>query len=513
MKFHSLLLGAAVSAVLLGGCGGSSGSDPVQTPVTPPPVTPPVIPPDIPPEPPVEPPVTTPTLPDWFTLHNSCAVPRGAGYSDAQGTLMDEMKWLRSYFGETYLWYREIPADLNMADYKTAIDYFAMLKTPAITASGRPKDRFHFTYPTATWDALSSAGVSVSYGLTWLRNNDDALSRILTVGMVEPGSPAARAGMQRGDSLVSADGALVADAGSVAVATINAALAPKVEGEKHQLTWNRNGTIMQGTVAALKLSIPPVRLAKVLDTADGKVGYLHFNEHNAVAESQLVNAFQGFKDAGVKDLVLDMRYNGGGLLSIASELAYMIAGPEATNGKVFEQPIHNDKTVPQPALMFYAKALGYSSDNTVKAGTALPYLGLKRVTVLTAAGTCSASESVINGLRGVDVQVTLIGGETCGKPYAFTPASNCGTTYFGIQLQGANDKGFGDYADGFAPTCRVNDDLSHAQGDPAEGMLAAALGYRSSGTCPPVAKALRSTAAGQLTPLRPQVQEISIRDR
>jgi hypothetical protein len=130
-----------------------------------------------------------------------------------------------------------------------------------------------------------------------------------------------------------------------------------------------------------------------------------------------------------------------------------------------------------------------------------------------AAGTCSASEAVINGLRGVDVEVTLIGGESCGKPYAFIPASNCGTTYFGIQMQGVNDKGFGDYADGFAPTCRVNDDLSHAQGDPAEGMLAAALGYRSSGACPAVAKALRSTAAGQLTPLRPQVQEISIRDR
>jgi hypothetical protein len=297
------------------------------------------------------------------------------------------------------------------------------------------------------------------------------------------------------------------------VATINAALAPKVAGEKHQLSWSRNGNIMQATLAALKLNIPPVRLAKVLDTDDGKVGYLHFNEHNAVAESQLVTAFQGFKDAGVKDLVLDMRYNGGGLLSIASELAYMIAGPDATSGKVFERPIYNDKTVPQPAIMFQAKALGYPADKTIKAGTALPYLGLKRVTMLMAAGTCSASEAVINGLRGVDVEVTLIGGESCGKPYAFIPASNCGTTYFGIQMQGVNDKGFGDYADGFAPTCRVNDDLSHAQGDPAEGMLAAALGYRSSGACPAVAKALRSTAAGQLTPLRPQVQEISIRDR
>jgi hypothetical protein len=74
--------------------------------------------------------------------------------------------------------------------------------------------------------------------------------------------------------------------------------------------------------------------------------------------------------------------------------------------------------------------------------------------VLTTAGTCSASEAVINGLRGIDVEVNLIGGETCGKPYAFVPQPNCGTTYFAIQTQGVNNKGFGDYADGFSRPAR-----------------------------------------------------------
>ncbi|MTV40412.1 S41 family peptidase [Duganella radicis] len=504
MKFHILLSGAVVTAALLTGCGGGS-SGTAQTPVTPvTPTEPPVVTPPVTPE--------QPEQPEWETLFNHCAVPRGAGYPDVQGTLNEEMRWLRSFFDTTYLWYREIPANLNMADYSTAIDYFMQLKTSAVTASGRPKDRFHFTYPTATWEALNSSGVALGYGLTWLRNNDAALSRILTVGMVEPGSPAALAGMQRGDSLLSADGVSVTDTSSASVATVNAALAPKAAGESHVLSWRRNGTEMQVTLTARNLTIPPVRMAKVLDTDDGKVGYLHFNEHNAVAEGQLVNAIQSFKDAGVKDLVLDMRYNGGGLLTIASELAYMIAGPQATVGRIFEKPIYNDKTTPQPAIMFQAAALGYRSDNTIKAGTSLPYLNLKRVTVLTSAGTCSASESVINSLRGVDVQVNLIGGETCGKPYAFTPASNCGTTYFAIQLQGVNDKGFGDYADGFTPTCRVSDDLAHAQGDPAEGMLAAALSYRGTGVCPVMPKALRSgTAAGPLTPWRHEVREISIR--
>lgn len=510
MKFHILLSGAAVTAALLAGCGGGSSGGTAQTPVSPPVVTPPVTPP----EPPVTPPVTPtdPSLPDWDTLLNHCAAPRGAGYPDVQGTLNEEMRWLHSFFDATYLWYREIPANLNMADYSTAIDYFMQLKTSAVTASGRPKDRFHFTYPSAAWEALNSSGVALGYGLTWLRNNDAALSRILTVGMVEPGSPAALAGMQRGDSLVSADGVSVTDTSSASVAAVNAALAPKAAGESHVLAWRRNGTVMQATLAASNLTIPPVRMAKVLDTDDGKVGYLHFNEHNAVAEGQLVKAFQSFKDAGIKDLVLDMRYNGGGLLTIASELAYMIAGPQATVGRIFERPIYNDKTTPQAPLMFQATALGYKSGNTIKAGTLLPYLNLKRVTVLTSAGTCSASESVINGLRGVDVTVNLIGGETCGKPYAFMPAANCGTTYFAIQLQGVNEKGFGDYADGFIPTCRVSDDLAHAQGDPAEGLLAAALSYRSTGMCPAAPKALRSgAAAGPLTPWRHEVQEISIR--
>jgi hypothetical protein len=131
--------------------------------------------------------------------------------------------------------------------------------------------------------------------------------------------------------------------------------------------------------------------------------------------------------------------------------------------------------------------------------------------VLTTAGTCSASESVINSLRGVDVEVNLIGGQTCGKPYAFTPVPNCGTTYFSIEFQGVNQKGFGDYPDGIAPTCNVPDDLAHEQGDPAEGLLAAALSYRANNACPVSATA--HARAQALTLVRPEAKEISIYTR
>ena len=130
-------------------------------------------------------------------------------------------------------------------------------------------------------------------------------------------------------------------------------------------------------------------------------------------------------------------------------------------------------------------------------GQPLPSLDLHRVFVLTGPNTCSASESIINSLRGVNVQVFQFGSTTCGKPYGFYPTDNCGTTYFTIQFRGINDIGFGDYSDGFSPQntngiagvrvpgCSVGDDFSEALGDPAEARLAAALAYRDSpGTCP-----------------------------
>jgi hypothetical protein len=135
-------------------------------------------------------------------------------------------------------------------------------------------------------------------------------------------------------------------------------------------------------------------------------------------------------------------------------------------------------------------------------GASLPVLDLptRRVYVLTGPGTCSASESIMNGLRGVDVEVIQIGSTTCGKPYGFYPTDNCGTTYFTIQFRGINAKNFGDFTDGFSPEntdpagivgtvvpgCSVGDDFSSQLGDPLEARFAAAIQYRDSGSCPDV---------------------------
>ena len=225
-----------------------------------------------------------------------------------------------------------------------------------------------------------------------------------------------------------------------------------------------------------------------------------FNDHIATAEQQLVTAFDAMRTAKVSDLVIDLRYNGGGYLAIASQVAYMVAGTAATAGQTFERLTFNDKhpsidPVTGQALTpvpFHDKTLGFSTSRDQP----LPTLDLRRVYILTGASTCSASESIINALRGVNVEVIQIGSTTCGKPYGFYPADHCGTTYFTVQFKGVNALGFGDYTDGFSPNntpvvggtrgsgCSVADDFSFALGDPNEGRLAAALQYRNTLACP-----------------------------
>lgn len=455
------------------------------------------------------------------TLENICQLPRTGSdpfnnnlpYPDKQGSLASEKLWLRSWIDETYLWYKEVPTTLNPDNYATAVDYFDVLKTSAITASGKPKDQFHFTYTTAEWNAMSQQGIELGYGISWSSSVSGTFPRKRVVAIVEPGSPADKAGLLRGDQLVTIDSVdYLNGTGSDLIDTIKNALFPVKIGETHTLVLNRNGGAVTVVLAAANVVATPVQNTKTITTPGGTVGYLTFNDHNVLSESQLIASITQLKAAGISDLVLDVRYNGGGLLYVASELAYMIAGPDATAGKIFEQAQFNDKIRPDAPTPFIANAVGFSAPKDQP----LPYLGLKKVSILTSAGTCSASEAIINGLQGIDIEVTLIGGQTCGKPYGFYPTPNCGTTYFAIQFKGVNNKGFGDYADGIAATCNVADDLTHALGDPAEGQLAAALSYRANKICPAVSAGVKQQGIYQPRNLRlerPAAKEIAIYSR
>ena len=523
-------LAAAVSlAACGGGGGGGGGGSPTPPPVgtnpppvtTPPGTTPPVSGNPTGPANPSAPDPDINTLGDAFdTYWNYCAKPRtgidpytGKAYPDKQGTLRDELTFLRAWSNQYYLWYNEIPTTFKMADFTDPIAYFDKLKTPVESAPGVAKDKFHFTYTSADWDKLSTSGIELGYGVTWTSSGATA-PRTWQASIIEPGSPAAAAGLRRGDQLIQIDGVDFINATDTAsVEKINGALFPVTAGESHSFIVKRGGANLPPvTLQAKDVTALSVKNTKVIDTPTGKVGYLSFENHNSVAERQLIDSFTTLKNAGVSDLVLDMRYNGGGLLNIASEVAYMVAGPAST-GKVFERLQYNNKIEAQQTaeiIKFESTAYGFPTPaNGVARGTALPSLGLTRVTILTTAGTCSASEAVINALRGVDVQVDLIGGATCGKPYGFTPVPNCGTTYFSIEFKGVNAKGVGDYDNGFQPTCPVADDLTRELGDTNEALLATALNYRATKSCMTPARTSVQAMAAR-TQVRPRVSQIAI---
>jgi len=457
------------------------------------------------------------TLGDAFdTYWNFCAKPRtgidpytGKPYPDKQGSLRDELTFLRAWSNQYYLWYNEIPTNFTMSQFTDPVAYFEKLMSPV-----HDKDMYHFTYPSAEWDKLTNSGIELGYGITWSSAGPTA-PRNWRVAIVEPGSPADAAGLRRGDQLTIVDGVDFVNASDGSqVDKINAGLFPETAGATHSFTFKRGGVDLAVSMPAKDVVATAVKNTRVIDTPTGRVGYLSFETHNAVAERQLIESMTTLRNAGVTDLVIDLRYNGGGLLGVAGELAYMVAGP-STENKVFSRLQYNDKIERSQApeiIRFQSKPYGFGTGvNAVDKTQSLPYLGLSKVTVLTTAGTCSASESIINGLRGVDVQVNVIGAATCGKPYGFTPVPNCGTTYFSVEFQGVNAKGFGDYAGGIAPTCSVADDLSHDLGDANEAMLATALSYRSTGICP--AQARSSTQAMSLRaslPVRSAASQIAI---
>ncbi len=431
----------------------------------------------------------------------------GNPYPDMAGSTLEENFYLRSWTHETYLWNDEV-VDRNPADYNDPVQYFSVLKTTATTASGKDKDQFHFSQPTEDYLRERNSAPQASYGAQFV-----ALSvtppRDIRVAYTDPNTPASeeimgQPNLQRGSKILEIDGIDVINTNDQAeIDHLNNALFPSAAGEMHSFVVTDPGAAGTRSVilTAEHVASKAVNLVDVIDTPTGKVGYAHITTFSPFAsEQEISEAIDTLSAANVSDLVLDLRYNGGGLVAVAAQLGYMVAGDAQSLGKTFEgfrfnddagnlNPVTGEVNSPLP---FINTGIGFSLPD----GVPLTSLDLSRVYILSTDNTCSASEAIINGLRGIDVEVILIGETTCGKPYGFYPESNCGETYYSIQFQGVNHKGFGDYADGFTPTnstnaygvkipgCAISDDLDHALGDPSEAMLAAALHFRSTGACP-----------------------------
>jgi carboxyl-terminal processing protease len=436
---------------------------------------------------------------------------------------VDQNNFLRSWSNELYLWYDEIE-DRDPSLFSTP-EYFELLKTEALTPSGQPKDRFHFSMSTSRWEALSQSGVAPGYGVEWAILKAQSPDRDVRVAFTEPDSPATSPGVElpRGARVLRIDGVdLLNDNTTAGINTLNAGLFPSTEGETHTFEIQEPGTgiVREVVMASAIVTAIPVQNVGVIETGTGRVGYLLFNDHIATAEALLIDAVNTLRSEGIDDLVIDIRYNGGGFLAIASQLGYMIAGRTRTANRTFEFLRFNDKhTVRNPVTGELLRPFPFADIRLFSEplDAPLPSLDLDRVFLLVGPDTCSASESIINSLSGIGFPVFVIGETTCGKPYGFYPEDNCGTTYFSIQFKGENEQGFGDYADGFSPAdvpapfgeplpgCTVADDFSRALGDPEERRLAAALAFRETGVCPEAAAFsgdLTRTVRG-LAPLAP----------
>jgi len=388
----------------------------------------------------------------------------GGGGSASNSTEDANKTAVRAHLADAYLWYNQI-VDVVPANYTTAPDYFDALLV-------RSSDRFSFSLPIADATSQLQEGKETGFGIRWGVTG----SRIFAL-YVDPNSQVANV-ITRGAELTAVNGLNLA---FLSTDDLNNALFPGQPGKSVSITFRLPGTSTTQTRSMVTGTFDSTTVGQpsVFALAGGaRVGYLLFNQHLPVSESALSQAMTYFKQQGITELVLDMRYNGGGYLFIAEEVASMIGGA-AVQGQVFEQLIFNARHPEKTGDA--ANTHGFPARDTNN--SLLPQLGLSRVFVLTGSSTCSASESIINGLAPF-VQVVQIGRTTCGKPYGSIQHDIGNQAYFALQFEGVNANGTDNYKAGFTPTCTVDDDLNYPLGDQREERLKAALYYAANNSCP-----------------------------
>ncbi|PKP24178.1 MAG: peptidase S41 [Bacteroidetes bacterium HGW-Bacteroidetes-2] len=232
----------------------------------------------------------------------------------------------------------------------------------------------------------------------------------------------------------------------------------------------------------------PIHLATTLNINGQNIGYLMYNGFTADFDTQLNASFGQFKADAISDLIIDLRYNGGGSILTAIEMASMVTGQ--FTGQVFSTEVWN----PEIQAVFEAdnpEQLINRFTNTIRTGAAINSLNLNRLYVLTSARTASASELVINGLNPY-IEVIQVGSTTTGKFQASTtfydsPAPNFRrqdanpSHFYAIQpliFTTANAIGTTGFVDGLPPTIELFEDYSNlgVLGDVNEPLLEAALG-------------------------------------
>lgn len=481
---------------------------------------------------------------------------RGEGYKQAilctvtqqaagEGTGEDKnaTTWMDSYLSTHYLWNGEYQSLSPGPDL--TLDYSTFLTTTLMRMTTNTLDKklqsdgsytlFSYVTRTSTSSATAAAGTRATkqifpelvptFGFASMTGiiYSTGDTRSLCVSAIYPDSPASEAGMSRGWWITAVNNVPL-DASNLN--KYYSQLISPSSGATVTLTAYRQPgeTPVSLTLTARTQEENPVLCSKVFEMDSHKIGYLAYMSFAAGYDDRLADVFADFKAKGVNDMVLDLRKNSGGHVMSANLISTSVAGSQCYN-KIFAYYRYNDTRM--SAAETTAKEVGLSYDETQKMfqepfyydnypnlGQSLaPYgLNLNRLYVLVTESTASASELVINTLRGIDVEVILIGSQTTGKNVGMEGLSRTidGYTYhfYPITFQSYNAKGFGAYENGFTPDYALKDwdfngdgyfDYYVDFGSETDPLLAKAIALIT-GTSDTVARTTRTTDLPAATP-------------
>ncbi len=388
-----------------------------------------------------------------------------------------------------YLYPELLPASVDLAAYASAAD---LLDALTATAQAQGKDRgWSFVTTAAAEQAFFTEGTTLGFGFGLLVRGDR-----LYVSQVFPASAAADAGFVRGDEILQigdTPATLAPVAPLIAAGTLGSALGPTEAGvtRSFEVVPRSEPLSVVRTMSRRIYSLDPVPGwpgATLIDRpGTSPAGYVALRTFVSTADARLRQVFASFKAAGVTDVVVDLRYNGGGLLSTSEVLANLLGRSFAG---VLMYSLHNNPS--------------HVGSDELQAFAATPLaeaIAPARVAFVTTRASASASELVPNVLEPwLVTNVALVGDRTYGKPVGQRAFGirGCDTLVFLVSFKLANAQGDADYFGGLpdvatppAPPgfsgafCPALDDLDHETSEQAEASTAAALDWLASGTCPP----------------------------
>ena len=358
---------------------------------------------------------------------------------------------------EVYLWTEELPPE-NEVD-------FASYETPEALAADLRQgvDRWTRVADKVTSDALFMEGMRIGLGFKYTTTDESDF----VLRLVHPGSPAGLAGLERGDVILSVNGTPAADVTGDDWGPNEEGLVVSFEVIPRALADDPSATPITVDVTRDWYKIVTVPVHEVLSVGGESVGYFYFDTFVETSVPELDQAFADFKAAGVSKLVVDMRYNGGGLVSTARHLMNLL-GSATLSGTTAYKVRYNDNLA--------AENSSYDFSNVDER------IALERVAFITSRSTASASELVINALLP-HIDTALVGTETAGKPVGSNSFEFCEKLFFPITFELLNSADEGRYFDGMPADCGGDDQPAFLLGDPQESVLASALEFLETGSC------------------------------